>query len=97
VWEDNKQIVGFAATSQDDKASWIDQLYILPGRTGREIGRNLLQHMQRILPRPIYLYTFQQNIGARRFYERHGFEPIEFTDGDGNEEKCPDVLYVLRR
>jgi hypothetical protein len=27
------------------------------------------------------------------FYERHGFMAIEFTDGSGNEEKEPDVLY----
>jgi hypothetical protein len=45
---------------------------------------------------PIRLYTFQANAGARRFYERHGFVPIEFTDGQANEERCPDVLYELR-
>lgn len=27
--------------------------------------------------------------------ERHGYTPIEFTDGQGNEEKCPDVLFEL--
>ena len=46
-----------------------------------------------ILPRPILLYTFQANAGARRFYERHGFRAIQFTDGRANEEHCPDVLY----
>ena len=35
----------------------------------------------------------QQNEGARRFYERGGLRAIRFTDGDGNEEKMPDVLY----
>ena len=44
---------------------------------------------------PIRLYTFQANLGARRFYERHGFSAIEFTDGEGNRERCPDVLYEL--
>ena len=46
-------------------------------------------------PRPIRLYTFQTHSLARRFYERHGYKAIEFTDGQGNEEKCPDVLYEL--
>jgi hypothetical protein len=28
---------------------------------------------------------------ARRFYERHGFQVVAFTDGERNEEKMPDV------
>jgi hypothetical protein len=50
--------------------------------------------MQR-LARPVRLYTFQPNEHARRFYERKGFAPIEFSDGSTNEERCPDVLYEL--
>jgi len=30
---------------------------------------------------------------ARRFYEAHGATAVEFTDGEGNEEKTPDVRY----
>lgn len=41
----------------------------------------------------IRLRTFQENHGARRFYERHGFKKLEFADGSGNEEQCPDMLY----
>jgi ribosomal protein S18 acetylase RimI-like enzyme len=48
------------------------------------------------LTSPIRLYTFQENDGARRFYERHGFRAIEFGDGSNNEENCPDVLYEWR-
>ncbi|RQP21430.1 N-acetyltransferase [Albitalea terrae] len=64
-----------------------------PRSVNRGIGSLLLAHALRTLAPPIRLYTFQANAGARRFYERHGFEPIEFTDGQGNEERCPDVLY----
>ena len=39
------------------------------------------------------LWTFQQNARARRFYEERGFRAVEFTDGEGNEEKTPDVRY----
>jgi RimJ/RimL family protein N-acetyltransferase len=45
--------------------------------------------------RPIRLYTFQQNNGARQFYERNGFSPVRCSDGAANEERCPDVLYEL--
>jgi ribosomal protein S18 acetylase RimI-like enzyme len=41
----------------------------------------------------VRLYTFQENTGARRFYERHGFKAVKLTDGHDNEENCPDVLY----
>ena len=43
-------------------------------------------------PHGLELWTFQANDGARRFYERHGFEAVAMTDGD-NEEGAPDVRY----
>lgn len=95
VWEEANQIVGFIATSVDNNGSWIDQLYVLPGWTGKGIGNKLLQHAQRSLARPIKLYTFEQNTNGRFFYERHGYKAIKFSNGENNEEGCPDVLYEL--
>ena len=89
------RIVGALATTQADGVSWIRQLYLLPGWLGKGIGSQLLRHAHAELPRPIHLYTFQANLRARRFYERHGYRAIELTDGRDNEEKCPDVLYEL--
>ena len=43
-------------------------------------------------PEHLDLWTFQTNIGARRFYERHGFVSVDTTDGE-NEERAPDVHY----
>src|SRR5258708_40372951 len=43
-------------------------------------------------PEGIKLWTFAANVGARRFYERHGFVAIDATAGD-NEEGAPDVCY----
>ena len=71
-------------------------MYVQPGWTGVGVGKQLLDHAHQRLPHPIRLYTFQANAGARRFYERHGYQAIEFTDGQTNEERCPDVLYELR-
>ncbi len=39
---------------------------------------------------------FQQNTGARRFYERHGFTLVAEGDGSGNEENLPDARYRWR-
>jgi hypothetical protein len=34
---------------------------------------------------------------ARHFYSRRGFLDCEFTDGQGNEEKMPDLRMVWHR
>ena len=85
-------VLGFVATSKDDSCVWIDQLYLHPSAVSRGLGTLLLTDAQHKLGAPIRLYTFQQNEDARRFYRRHGFREIEFSDGAVNEEKTPDVL-----
>jgi len=85
--------VGVLATSVCNKIGWIDQLYLEPRYVGRGIGVKLLDHAKKVLPRPIHLWTFQQNRRAIAFYERNGFNAIKFTDGTDNEERCPDILF----
>ena len=89
------KVIAVLATSEDETYSWIDQLYVLPGHVGIGVGSLLLQHAHAKLRRPIRLFTFQANSGARRFYERFGYRAVQFTDGMTNEERCPDVLYEL--
>ncbi|MDC7744811.1 MULTISPECIES: GNAT family N-acetyltransferase [Rhizobium] len=76
--------------------NWIEQLYILPDFQGMGIGSRLLGCAKEEMDE-IRLWTFQRNIGARAFYERHGFAATEETDGVDNEEREPDVLYHWRR
>jgi len=68
----------------------------LPSSQQRGIGTRLLQIAQRALPR-LYLWTFQGNVRARRFYERRGFQLVKETNGAHNEEKEPDALYFWAR
>jgi len=90
---DRERVVGFSAISEADDGGWIEQMFVRPGLNGRGIGTRLLGHALAELPRPVWLYTFQANQGARRFYERHGFLVHRLGDGAGNEERVPDVLY----
>jgi len=90
------QVVGVMATTHFERVSWVTQMAVDPALVNQGIGTLLLAHAMRTLVPPIRLYTFQANAGARRFYERHGFVPVEFTDGQANEERCPDVLYELQ-
>jgi len=89
------RVVGVVATAHSQQGSWVRQMAVDPALVNQGIGTLLLAHAVRTLALPIRLYTFQANAGARRFYERHGFVPVEFTDGQANEERCPDVLYEL--
>ena len=84
------RVVGFAALDGDMLA----QLYILPGEQGRGIGSALLAKAMARRPAGMRLYAFQRNTRARGFYERRGFVAVRRTDGRGNEERAPDVLYA---
>jgi putative acetyltransferase len=85
------QLVGFIAFRE----SWIDHLYLLPSSQRVGIGTALLQVAQEKM-QELSLWTFQRNVVARRFYEKHGFLLVDETDGTHNEEKEPDALYTWR-
>jgi GNAT superfamily N-acetyltransferase len=72
---------------------WLDQLYVEPTMIGRGIGASLVELAKRERPQGLRLWTFASNVGAQRFYERHGFVETRRTEGD-NEEGAPDILYV---
>src|SRR5258706_16386742 len=93
VWvaEAEGQVVGYVGFDAD----WINHLYILPDFQGRRIGRKLLARPM-AHGAPKRLWTFQPNARARKFYEDRGFVAVQFTDGEGNEEKTPDVCYEWR-
>lgn len=78
------------------RPGWVDQLYVLPEYQGKGIGHSLLELAQANSDE-LQLWTFQKNDAARRFYKKHGFAAVEFTDGAGNEEREPDMRYHWRR
>ena len=85
---DGEQVVGMMAITPGH----LEQLYIAPDRLGEGIGRRFVDLAKERSTAGLDLWTFQVNDRARRFYERNGFVPVEFTDGD-NEERQPDVRY----
>lgn len=92
VWvaEDKGRVLGLACWHD----GWLEQLYVDPAHHNGGAGTALLRRVMEDHPEGFQLWTFQANAGARRFYERHGFVAVEFTDGAHNEEKTPDVRYV---
>ena len=94
VWGafDGGSMIGMLAFRED----WIDQLYVLPTAQRRGVGTGLLRIAQDASDR-LYLWTFQRNQAARRFYEARGFALVRETDGAENEEREPDALYFWTR
>jgi GNAT superfamily N-acetyltransferase len=93
VAEENGAIVAMMALSRKEGIVWIDQLYLAPNVVGKGIGTALVNFAKSTLGPPIRLHTFQENTDARKFYEKLGFRARRFSDGSGNEEKCPDLEY----
>ena len=75
---------------------WLEQLYVEPAEIGRGIGTQLLEHAKARRVGGLRVWTFQSNAAAQRFYERHGFEEVDRTDGSSNEERAPDICLAWR-
>ena len=74
--EDESKILGVIAISRKEGVSWINQLYLDPLYVGMGIGTKTMDYILSFTLKPIRLYTFQENHGARRFYERFGFKAL---------------------
>jgi ribosomal protein S18 acetylase RimI-like enzyme len=85
-----KTLVGIIAFH----AGEIEQLYIHPTAQRRGIGTMLLARAKaaaRMAGTTLERSTFQCNVGARRFYESHGFMAMAFSDGAHNEERAFNI------
>lgn len=87
--EHEGSIISFLARERDE----VRLLHTHPDHIGKGAGSLLLNAAQSVGLPTLQLWCFQANTRARKFYERHGFHPVEFTDGARNEEKTPDVRY----
>lgn len=85
--EAEPRILGFIAFSD----GWVRHLYLSPAAQGQGIGTKLLNMAQQ-QSASLQLWVFERNERAIRFYLQRGFRIIRRTDGEGNEEKEPDLL-----
>ncbi|MFI1361530.1 GNAT family N-acetyltransferase [Streptomyces griseochromogenes] len=92
VAEADGAVVGMMVLDGD----MLSQLYLDPDWRGRGIGDRFVALAKERCPDGLGLWTFQVNTPAHRFYERHGFVAVEYTDGSANEEREPDVRYEWR-
>lgn len=97
VWiaQQGGRIAAFLAMSPG-WPNWVDHLYVHPSAQNKGLGTALLNQAMLSAPQGFQLWTFCQNRGAQRFYERHGLIIAERTDGRRNEEGLADLRYVWR-
>jgi GNAT superfamily N-acetyltransferase len=81
------EILGYAALEGD----MLEDLYLRPDALRQGIGTLLLDVVRRQSPAGVSLHVFEQNTGARAFYERHGFAVLDTNDGSRNMENLPDL------
>ena len=78
------------------RAGWVDHLYVRADSQRAGLGTRLLAQAMETYPL-LWLWVFQKNEAAIRFYRARGFREIERTDGSRNEEREPDVLMEWMR
>ena len=69
IAEREGRVVGFAVID----GGWLEHLYVHPSRFNSETGSKLFTQITGSHPQGFQLWVFQQNAGARRFYEAMGF------------------------
>jgi GNAT superfamily N-acetyltransferase len=72
--------------------SFIDRLYVDPIEWRTGWGNRFVNLAKELSPNELKLFTHQENIPARKLYERHGFVAIKFGISPP-PESAPDVEY----
>jgi GNAT superfamily N-acetyltransferase len=82
-------VAGFIARSGPE----VHALYVTGTAQNGGVGTELLRDAM-TREAMLELWTFEVNVGAQKFYARHGFVEVERTDGRGNDERLPDIRYL---
>jgi ribosomal protein S18 acetylase RimI-like enzyme len=87
VLDDSGRVVAFLAANEET----IAHLYVHVDHQRRGIGSRLVELAKRESGGSLRLFTFESNVVAQRFYERHGFRVV--NRGFEPEWRLPDLEY----
>ncbi len=104
VAEENCELIGTSSFCPSRFEYMADRgeivaIYLLPGFMGKGYGKKLFEEAVRELKemgyRNIFLWVLEDNIGARRFYERQGFVPNgKYLDDNIGGKLLREIMYV---
>jgi predicted N-acetyltransferase YhbS len=101
IAQENKRPVGFISVWQVNNGEYdafVDNLHVLPVEKGKGIGLSLIIHaaekLIRLNKKSFYLWVFDQNTPARRFYERTGGKAKDKSMFEIRGKKIPETRYV---
>ena len=110
IAKDEKKIVGvlqwYVKENPNDGVAEFEEVFVLPDHRGRGIGSMLVSKSISIVkkyfkslnikPRKIFLFVGENNINARKLYERNGFR---FVNNLGNlfSDNEKEAYYILER
>lgn len=77
------------------QGSAIDRLYVDLDEQRQGWGTRMIEYAKTLSPHGLELYTHQENVAARAFYEKHGFVAVKFGISPP-PESAPDVEYHWR-
>ena len=106
VSEHDSAIEGFACAYLDADPQWgtlLDNLHVEPGHQGRGLGARLVAMVaQKIrddgLTPTLHLWVYEQNLQARRFYERlGGISADQVTECAPDGSRVNAVRYAWRQ
>lgn len=92
VAEVEDRITGFAVILTKEQC--LSQLFVDENYQNLGIGSALLNLAKRLCPQGLNLYTLQENLKARAFYEKHGFKARTFSINEFNGQ--PNVEYYWK-
>ena len=94
VWvaEQDDRVLGFVALGKNS----VEHLYVHPWAQSFGVGSALLDRAKTRRPEGLEAWVYQRSMGAREFLMNRGFELIELTQGDQNEEQEPDARYAWK-
>ena len=89
-------IINKSRGAENEAVCWIWAVYLIEEFRGKGYGKEMLgfaiKELMRVNPREIFLWVFEENHRARRFYEKYGFR----FDGTKREMTYGKPLVELR-
>ncbi|HET6494760.1 MAG TPA: GNAT family N-acetyltransferase [Thermoleophilia bacterium] len=76
----DERLLGVMGIQDVADVTLIRHAYVLPGEQGSGIGRQLLAQLVDLATRPLLVGTWEDAVGAVRFYEQNGFTLVSTAE-----------------